>query len=142
MAAAEEEAVVAVQDVEAFTFGQEQEGGVDERVVFPRDIGEVMRPLGDNSASCVEKAGKGLGHLAVTVRVGDEVAPARADALAAADGPGGHARDDVGEDVVGDLGRGVDPCLHTLLSLFPGSARHRHPYQEEEETASDLGFGS
>ena len=69
----------------------------------------------------VEEAGKGRpAQLLAVVGVGDEVAPARGDALAAAGRPERHARDDLDEEVVGEL-RNWAPLRVALL------AGHRRP---------------
>ena len=60
---------------------------------------------GTQIAGFVEEVGEGrAGQLFAVVRVGDYVAPSPADALAVTGGFEGHPRDDLNEEVIGELG--------------------------------------
>lgn len=68
-----------------------------------------------------DEAGERVGELLAVVAVGDEAAPAPGDALEAADGFGRETREDLHDEVVGELGRRIPRRTGSLLL---GSLRH------------------
>lgn len=107
VAAAEEEAVAGVEQFDGHAVvGQEGEGGVEgSAAAVPREAGvaegQLQPPLARGAgAAAVEEAGKGLGQPLAVVGVVDEPQPVLRDALAAAERLGGHAGEDLHQDVV------------------------------------------
>ena len=74
--------------------------------------------VGGVDVEMVEEARDGLREPAAVVGVGDEVAPGRGDALAAAQRLDGQPRQDIDDEVVGQAGR------RRVGNLLPGRLRH------------------
>lgn len=71
--------------------------------------------------------------------MGDEVAPVRGDALAAAQRLDGQPRQDIDDEVVGQAGR------RRVGNLLPGRLRHlakKQGYAKSKSLISDAGRGS
>jgi hypothetical protein len=66
----------------------------------------------DTGAAHVEEADESLGELLAVVGVGDDASPRLAHALAADDGLGREAREDLDDEVVGEFAEGE---IGTLL---------------------------
>ena len=125
IASTEEEAVAGISEDDILTgYGQEGEGGVDERYAFSGDIGEVVRPPRKSLAveAVVEEARESLGH--AVVGIGDEPVPGTRDALEAAQGADGKAAEDLDKEIHCEAVRRV-ALLRGCLHLDSGEARLR-----------------
>lgn len=111
---AEEKAIAGIHDGDVLVAGHEGEWGADQgRLACLAEIGESP-----HFATVVdvaqEEAGDGLEKPPAVVGVGDEIAPVRGDALAAAQRLYGQPREDIDDEVIGEAGR------RRVRHLLPG----------------------
>lgn len=112
---AEKETIAGIHDGDIIIPGHEGKGVTDQgRPACLTEIDES--PCLAPAVRRVEKeAGEGLGEPVAVVGVGDEAAPVRGDALAAAERLDGQPREDLHDEVVGEAGR--RRVRHPLVSL-------------------------
>ena len=126
----EEKAIAAILGRDGHVSKQEGQGRVRNKAVllfiFFSSIDAVE--MGDRDELVVvegpavagDEAGERVGELLAVVAVGDEAAPAPGDALEAADGFGRETREDIHDEVVGEVVDAAAPLLGGALQL------HRH----------------
>jgi hypothetical protein len=113
-AVAEEKATAGVLGTDPPVAGQEGQRRVKKWQLFaPRDANEIGNfcVLVVEQVARVEETGECLRELLAVLRVGDETVPVAGDALESADRFDRQPRQDLDDEVVGEVGGGAGPLL-------------------------------
>ena len=115
-AVAEEKATTGIIGLDPPVAGQEGQRRVRKwQLVAPRDANEIGScryiVLVVEQAAWVEETGECLRELLAVLRVGDESAPVAGDALESADRFDGQPRQDLDDEVIGEVSGGAGPLL-------------------------------